>query len=203
MLHVLDKVPQHTIAALRFFGSSPVRLHPGLARRIGAMRKVHGVPKFRRHEFSRVVVNADQSAALRRQALHRFVESAVRRFVARAHIQLRPKRIPSHVKDVQQTSVPKGLFVHAHLHTFIQVYRNPEPAERKITLRTPGATRLPVADRLPAEDAFQVRDARLFTPLELERAFHEAEAEQILGWCRYGKSLGSRDGETAWDASAA
>src|SRR5438105_2875041 len=64
-LHVLDKLAQHAVAALRLLGRSPVGLHPGLARGIGAVGEIYRVPKLRGYELRGVVVDADEPAAAR------------------------------------------------------------------------------------------------------------------------------------------
>ena len=138
------------------------RLLPLGSGRIRSPGKIDPIPKLPVHEFTRMIVDADDTAPLTGQFLTDAVELRARLldgFVrpAGAHNGL------TQFQDRQHAAIPKRTVVQVDVGRIIQIDGDTESVQGRIALRRPRPARLPVAGRADAEDALQDLEPGLLT----------------------------------------
>jgi len=122
---MIDVLAEALKRAFGFF-RGPLRwLLPFFPRRVGSARKIDAIPKLFMDPFARMVEDADQSAAIfgaqtvgdGRDFLFGWLDCG-------RIVQLHPRVISAHVKDVQRARKPKRFLIQANMRSFIDVARH-------------------------------------------------------------------------------
>src|SRR3989442_263565 len=131
------------------FGRALGRRFPLLAWRISAAPEIHTIPKFFVHPFARMVVDADESAAIAAQP----VGDGRYFLLGRRHgcriVQIHARVVLPHVIDHQRAGIPEWLFIQPDMRAFIHVaghaaWRDADVFQRGDGLGPPGRTGLAI-----------------------------------------------------------
>src|SRR2546426_44862 len=156
-LHVRDQSLEILEGFLALFRSLHRRELPLLARRVQAAGEVHGVPELPVDKFTRVKIQADDSAFGSRA--HARIELLKFRLgvVEIRPVIARPELGPFlGVEDVEQASVPEGLALEPDVRGLVEIDLDAPVLERAVRLRRPRIAGLAVAGGRRPENAAQV-----------------------------------------------